>query len=234
MIWVALTLGFFGSLHCLGMCGPLALGVTRFANVRSNVLFYAIQYNVGRIFTYAILGAVFGLIGQAILLSGFQKGFSILAGIILVGLFALSLNIEKVLFRIPSYQNVYNRVFKKISETLKNGSGKYPFLIGLLNGILPCGLVYLALAGSLASGNLFVGIAFMIFFGIGTLPAMIGVMWMGGGNKFRILTKGFVFNKVFPILHLAFGIYLIYRGVVIDMPEQLDFWTAINHPVMCH
>lgn len=235
MIWIGLTLGFVGSLHCLGMCGPLALGMSRFGgNTWWSSGLFALQYNFGRIVSYAVLGAFVGLIGEAILMSGIQKSFSIVAGILLIIMFLMSFDLEKLLFKSTNYKKIYQKVSNRISQALQKGARSHPVFVGMLNGLLPCGLVYLALAGSLASGGVLLSIAFMTAFGAGTLPAMIGVMIAGQRINQLSSIRSFLFRKAFPVLHLALGVFLIYRGIVVDMPEQLDFWTAIKHPVMCH
>ncbi|MEE9371738.1 MAG: sulfite exporter TauE/SafE family protein [Saprospiraceae bacterium] len=232
---MAFTLGFFGSIHCIGMCGPLAMGVSRNGG-RSfrKSLFYALVYNLGRISTYALLGALFGLIGEAVFVSGFQKTLSILAGILLITLFLSSMDLEKLLFKSSIYKRIFTSISNFISWAFKNGAQRYPFFVGMLNGVLPCGLVYLALAGSLTAGNVILGSVFMSFFGLGTFPAMIGVIVLGFKLDTMAKTKKALLNKAFPILHLGLGIFLIYRGILVDIPSQLDFWVAIKDPVMCH
>lgn len=234
-MWMALTLGFFGSVHCLGMCGPLAMGVANYGekNRIASVL-HATSYNVGRIVTYAALGGLFGLIGEGILISGFQKIFSIIAGVFLIVLFLFSMDLERVLFKSTIYKSLFTTITSSISKSFSRGAHRYPLLVGMLNGLLPCGLVYLALAGSLTMGHVGLGAAFMVFFGLGTFPVMIGVMLLGGKLRSLEVAKRNITKTVFPILHLFLGVFLIYRGVVVDVPVDLDFWMAVKHPVMCH
>ena len=235
MIWVAISLGFFGSLHCLGMCGPLALGVSQFSKQSWwSSLFFGLQYNFGRVVTYMCLGAIFGLIGEVVFISGVQKAVSIISGSLLILLFLFSLDIEKLLSKSKWYQSSLAKLASFIQSSFINGAKKYPFLVGNLNGLLPCGLVYLALAGSLVSGDIAAGAAFMFAFGLGTFPAMLSIMLMNKSVQRHSIIKRLVTKRILPALHLLIGLFLIYRGFVVDVPMQLDFWNALNHPVMCH
>ena len=234
MLWVALSLGFLGSMHCLGMCGPLALGVAGYGGVSlKQRLWQSTQYNLGRTFTYAILGAIVGLFGELIVMSQFQQFFSSGTGVLLIALSLMSLDIEKILFKSPSYQKGYQKITKRIHSILKKGALKYPFMIGTINGILPCGLVYLALTGSLVSGAIWSSMLFMTFFGLGTIPALMILMSIGSHRKFPNPFR-INFKKVFIVLQFLFGIFLIYRSFAVEVPVELDFWTAIKHDVMCH
>ena len=211
MIWVAFTLGFMGSLHCIGMCGPIAIPLARVSSDnRVSQLIHITKYNSGRVITYSILGLIFGMISELINFSGLQSSLSILGGIFLIGLFAASLDIEKFLFRWPAFKRLFSAIQNQLSKVLTGSASKYPLLIGLVNGILPCGLVYLALAGAVTSGSAVNGMLFMLFFGLGTFPSMVSLM-LG----IKLIDQKFKsgFNRIFPVLHLLFGILLIIRGL---------------------
>ena len=234
MIWLAFSMGLFGSLHCVGMCGPIAWSVSSMGNGQmKSGIFQAIQYNTGRVVTYAMLGLLLGMIGELIILTDFQKVFSIIAGGFLVVLFLLSLDIERLLNRSHWYRLAYSNVSNMLSSLLSKGAVKYPFLLGVVNGLLPCGLVYLALTGSVVSGGSIEGTSFMLLFGLGTFPAMIGIMIIGRKSSRTEVIRKYL-PRVFQVTQLALGIFLIYRGIVINVPAELDFWTAVQHPVMCH
>jgi sulfite exporter TauE/SafE len=214
------------------MCGPIALGVSNIGYQSGrNQLFTSIQYNIGRVVTYALLGLLFGLIGQTIVLAGMQKVFSFIAGILLILLFLLSLDFEQFLSRIKPFKKGLSRISSFISGMASSELMKKPFVFGMANGILPCGLVYLAIAGSLAAGGITEGIMFMTLFGLGTIPALFALM-LGSGLISPRIRSGF--RKFLPYVQLLMGIYLIYRGIVVDMPDQLDFYTALKNPIMCH
>lgn len=234
MHWAALSLGFLGSLHCLGMCGPLAIGVARIGNhSRYGLISHTLQYNLGRIMTYAVIGGTFGLAGELIVMANFQKTFTILSGVILIIMFLFALDLEGLLFKSKAYRHLFEIISKRLNYLVKIGAQRYPFLFGVMNGIMPCGLVYLALAGSLTVGNWLEGSVFMIFFGVGTLPAMLGIILLGHQNIYKIGSK-LALQRLFPTLQLLFGLFLIYRGIMVDLPVELDFWAVIKNPVMCH
>jgi sulfite exporter TauE/SafE len=214
------------------MCGPIALGVSKMAYAsQRNFIISSLQYNVGRTITYLLLGLLFGLIGETIVLSGFQKGFSILAGVVLIGLFLYSLDLEQALKKVYFIKKGIANISILLSRVTSAEWMRKPFLLGLANGLLPCGLVYLALAGSLASGGVEYGALFMLFFGLATIPSLF--ILAVGGNAFAGRFR-FSFRKLLPYVQLVMGIYLIYRGVVVGMPEELDFYTALKNPIMCH
>jgi len=232
MIALAFGLGIAGSLHCLGMCGPLVLASS---NVnRTDIigrLLHVSLYHFGRIMTYGLLGILFGSIGHIIAIGSFQKVFTILSGLILIIIFLMSLDLEKLLFKSDSYRGFFYKVQNKVASLFSNLMKKSPLYVGIFNGLLPCGLVYLALMGSLTTGSPSVGWLFMVAFGAGTLPMMLSVHLGMTMIRFKRLSS---LRKIFPVLHLLMGIYLIYRGWMIDMPMEMDFFNAIKNPIMCH
>ena len=232
MIYVALTLGLFGSMHCLTMCGPLVLGASKFASGHLLPHFlYSAVYNVGRIFSYIALGIIMGALGSVLNLGGIQKPMSIFLGVVLIILFLFSMDVEKLLFRFKLFQGSYLKFNKFLSNNLSRLASKNPFFLGMLNGLLPCGLVYLALAGALAAGGIAQGSVFMFFFGLGTFPAlfvlMTGLPQLAKWRKIR-------FQKVLAFAQLALGILLIWRGFSVEIPMEFDLQQALRNPVYCH
>ena len=231
MLSVALTLGLFGSLHCIGMCGPLAIA---FSHSRDNFfltkLVSGLSYNLGRATTYGLLGGVFGLLGSLIFIAQMQKALSIVLGILLILSFVIQFRSQSFL-SISIVSKYYVRVQSSIQKLMTKRFQYHPFILGVANGFLPCGLVYLAIAGALSYGGLISGMMFMFVFGLGTIPALLffalGFHGLPGNIQARI-------KKVTPFVSLAFGVYLIYRGIIIDMPAELDFWTALKDPKLCH
>jgi sulfite exporter TauE/SafE len=229
-LWSAFTLGFLGSLHCLGMCGPIAMALPLSTNEKRTVVLQSILYNFGRVSTYTIMGLVMGLLGWGILIAGYQKILSISLGIALILSAIFSYSLEKKLFGLTIFQRFFNRIKTRLANLLKFNSASNAYKIGLVNGILPCGLVYIALAGALASGNSVTGAAYMALFGLGTMPMMLGAMLFTSFNK-RFFFK---FRKFIPLVLIIFGLYLIQRGWLLEVPTDLRFWEANNFPVMCH
>ncbi|MEM9547659.1 MAG: sulfite exporter TauE/SafE family protein [Bacteroidota bacterium] len=232
MIYVAFTLGLFGSLHCVGMCGPLAIAFSGNEGDNGTRRFRSgLAYNLGRTFTYAMLGLFFGLLGSFIVVVDLQKTLSMVLGVLLVASFLFSIDIDQKINGFPLIRKFYDQIRRGISNMYNRAKHYHPFTLGAANGLLPCGLVYLALAGALASGTLLQGMAFMIFFGLGTLPIMLSLVL---GMKFVTPKLRFQFRRILPYVTLCFGLFLIYRGVVAGMPEELNFWELLKNPVMCH
>lgn len=232
MIYIAFTLGLFGSIHCLGMCGPLAFSLLPGIQKKGKEsVFRAIGYNSGRIISYVGMGMLIGLFGGLFNLSGLQKPLGILIGIVLIILFLFSFDIEKLLFKSSSYRSFYNKYSQYLSKYFNHLKKQNSIFLGMLNGLIPCGLVYLALAGALTSGGVLSGAQFMFWFGIGTFPAMFLLL-----VSFSLLDlkRKLNFRKVFAFLQLFVGIFLIYRAVSIQVPADLTLIDAMLNPVMCH
>ncbi len=207
MIWTAFLLGFLGSFHCLGMCGPIALAVS--AKDNAPFLRNKIIYNLGRTITYTLLGAVIGMIGFSLAMAGIQQWISILMGalILLMAFFYKSSE------RLITQSGLFGAVFKlktSLGYFLKKGGTPAFFASGLLNGMLPCGMVYIALVASLALQSPIYGAMYMFFFGIGTIPMLIAVMVSGKILSLSLRTK---LTKALPYFAMFIGILFIVRGM---------------------
>ena len=189
-ITAAILLGLVGSFHCVGMCGPIALALPISHSGWLQKVLGTLLYNIGRAITYAAMGAVFGVLGEGIQLGGFQSWVSIAMGVIMV----LSV-LFPVLFR--------NRSLFSL------------FVIGLLNGLLPCGLVYVALAGAIATGGVTNGALFMFLFGLGTLPMLAAVTLLGNALSGPFKTA---INKLVPYVVVIIGVLFILRGLNLGIP----------------
>ncbi len=232
MWYVAFTLGLFGSLHCVGMCGPLAIAFSnRENNTKSQNVISALSYNLGRTFTYSLLGLFFGTLGSFLFIANLQKVISIILGVLLIISFLFTIDLDHAISNHRIFHSYYSRIRSLIGKMMQKSQKYHPFQLGMANGLLPCGLVYLALAGALATGSIFGGVGFMISFGLGTLP-MLFALTTGIGFFPVSIRKGF--RKVLPFVTLAFGCFLVYRGVMVDMPTELDFWEAVRNPILCH
>ena len=229
---MAFTLGLFGSLHCLGMCGPLAIAFTnRLGASKIQTATSTLNYNLGRTFTYAGIGFLFGTLGSVMVLADFQKFLSIILGVTLVVSSLFGFSISKRLFYSLHLSKIYTKYQLLVQSLIVKSKDHHPFTLGMFNGLLPCGLVYVALAGALASGSTMLGVLFMTLFGLGTLPLMFSLSF---GYKIippRIKSQ---LQNALPLISLIFGLFLIYRGIVVDMPSELNFWMAIKNPIMCH
>lgn len=207
----ALLLGLAGSLHCVLMCGPIALALPLSQAERSMVLLKTLLYNFGRITTYIFMGLVFGLMGWGIALAGYQSAISISLGVLLILMVLFSITIEKRINKFPIINKGVGQLKKLIAKTFKRNTLLANYKLGLLNGLIPCGLVYVALAGALASGGVFEGALYMFFFGLGTLPLMAAVMLLR-----KRFIKANLFRRLSPYLTILVGILFIYRGIVVD------------------
>src|SRR5436190_2610601 len=162
----AFLLGLAGSFHCAGMCGPLAMALPLASKTGSRFILGRLAYNVGRIVTYCLLGLIFGVVGHTLSLAGLQRWLSITLGIVLVaGVFASK---RLVLWR--PVTSLVEQLKTHMSPLLRRRSFSATILLGLLNGLLPCGLVYVACAGASATGGVLSSVGYMAAFGVGTVP----------------------------------------------------------------
>jgi len=210
VLYSAFILGLLGSFHCLGMCGPLAFSLPKAGFHELTVLSGRLIYNAGRIISYAIIGGVLGLIGKGIFLTGFQHGLSITLGVILL----VGLVFPRV-FKWNFFYSFPNKVKARIIPLFRKRGLSFSFLVGLMNGFLPCGLVYMAVAGALATGEPFLGMQFMILFGLGTLPMMLFAAYSSYvlPAKFKLHVQ-----KAIPAFVVVMAVALILRGMNLGIP----------------
>ena len=227
MLLSALIFGLLGSFHCIGMCGPIAfiLPVDRSNNFKK--VSQISLYHLGRIITYSLIGLLFGLLGKSFNLFGFQQQLSIFVGILMIVAIIIPYNtFNKYNLSKPLYK-VISKVKSALGKELKKKSADTFLTIGFLNGFLPCGLVYMALFGALASGDALQGSLYMAVFGIGTIPLMTTAIYFG-----NILTGKvrYYIRKAIPIVVVLMGVLFILRGMGLGIPyvspkpvvEQID------------
>lgn len=215
MLYSALILGLLSSLHCIGMCGPIAmmLPVDRNNPVKKTAQLFL--YHFGRITAYASLGLVFGLLGKGFYLAGMQQQLSIIAGLIMIIIVLIP---EKIFARYNFSKPVY-KLIANIKQTLgsqfRKRNSKALFITGLLNGFLPCGLVYAALFGAITMQSEIQGTLYMILYGVGTIPLMSTVVYVSGflKNPFRNSI-----NKIVPYAAAFIGMLFIVRGLGLSIP----------------
>jgi sulfite exporter TauE/SafE len=217
MLLSAFILGLAGSLHCAGMCSPLAFAVT---NMSRTVWLNRFIYNAGRILTYGILGAVVSTIGVALPLEKFQSGLSVGMGVLLIAV--AFLGIGKIKFKaINGFVGQFTGWIKsRFSNQIQRKTTISTFLLGALNGLLPCGLSFMALTACLIVPTTLDGFSFMLVFGAGTLPVMLGFMSIAQllVNRFRLS-----YARVNTIMLIVAGSLLIARA----------YWPH-NHDGMAH
>jgi sulfite exporter TauE/SafE len=211
----ALVLGVMGSFHCAGMCGPIAIALPLHGNTISQKFFGGALYNFGRTITYGLMGALFGLLGQGLGMIGFQQMISVIMGTIMIisVLFPALFNNQ---FRLnKGWFSFVGKLKKSIGEMFSIRSFSSLFFIGLLNGLLPCGLVYMAIAGAIGTGNAAEGTLYMILFGLGTIPMLLTISLAGNMMNLAIRRK---INKLIPVLVVVVGLLFILRGLSLGIP----------------
>jgi len=210
-----LALGFASSFHCVGMCGPIALAVPVNRNNKLSHALSLIFYHLGKTTTYVLIGMASGVIGKIFYINGLQQILSILLGVIILLAVILPYFIAPQLYTPKFLQKAYQQLRQTFSEILSKRSLQAIFGIGLLNGLLPCGMVYMAAAGSAATGNLFNGAIFMVGFGLATAPALLALQVFGffKNQGFRMLLR-----KSYPVILTSMAILLILRGLNLGIP----------------
>lgn len=231
LIIAAISLGLLGSFHCIGMCGPIALAlpVHQYSPLKKYLGIFL--YNLGRVVTYTFLGVVFGLLGQSFFLGGFQQILSIAIGVLLLLSVILtnvkSLNTAKGLGFIYSF---INSVKLQLGNLFNKKGLHFLFFIGLLNGLLPCGLVYLGIAGAIATGHYIKGAEFMFYFGIGTVPVMYAVAFLG---QFITVKYRNHIRQAMPYVVSMMAVLLIIRGMNLGIPYLSPQFEKETHKVSC-
>lgn len=233
MLLSALILGFMGSLHCVGMCGPIAfmLPVDRTNNYKKFGQIFI--YHFGRLLAYGIIGLIFGLLGKGLSIFGLQQKLSIAIGALMILVVLIpyksfnKYNLSKPIYKIIS------KVKNQLGKELKKKSPDTFLTIGFLNGFLPCGLVYMALFASIAMGDALQGSLYMVLFGVGTLPLMTAAIY------FSNLLKGGVRQKVqraIPVFVVIIGVLFILRGLGLGIPyvSPAPVTELASSAIECH
>ena len=225
--WTAFTIGLLGSTHCIGMCGPIAISLPyrrwSFFRKFSDILLY----NIGRVFTYSIMGFIMGILGRGLYLSGMQRNVSVVLGIVMIVVALFSINLESKLIKLGPVHRMNEWVKKGLADLMKNPHSGSLFFVGILNGFLPCGLVYMALAGAISHTTVSHSVVYMALFGIGTIPMMVGMAALG--HLMSVKLRSFL-RKLIPVFIILFGLMFILRGLNFDLPLDVQLWDDIR----CH
>lgn len=214
MNWMlaGLAFGFLGSAHCVGMCGPLALSLPGAQQMRGQFLAERLLYNLGRVLTYTLLGGLAGLVGQVVSLAGLQQALSIGVGTLMVLVAAVPWVSRQIKQLEQAPSAFLQRVTAPMGRLYERGGLLAMLVIGLLNGLLPCGFVYAALGTAVTAGGPTDSMVFMAAFGLGTGPAMLGVSLVGrlASTTWRARLQRFA-----PIGLAVVGLLLIIRGLAL-------------------
>ena len=233
MLYSAFIFGLISSFHCVGMCGPIAMMLPVDRNNEAKKVTQIITYHIGKLTAYGILGLVFGLLGRSFYLAGMQQQLSIIVGVLMI---VVALVPEKIFakynFSKPIYK-VITKVKSNLGQQFKNKSYKSLFTIGLLNGFLPCGMVYVAIFGAIAMQSVSLGVLYMILFGIGTIPMLTAVIYVS--NLLSFSFRG-TLQKMIPVVAVVIGMLFILRGLGLDIPylSPSNMSLFVQSEANCH
>lgn len=230
LLGTALLLGVAGSAHCLGMCGPIAMAVPSPRPTWPSRLLSTALLNTGRIVTYALLGMAFGAFGKGLQLAGLQQAVSLTAGFILLAAVVVPGLLERWL---PTGRAtlLIGRLKSLLARNLKRTAPEALVLTGMLNGLLPCGLVYAAAFGSMAMGGWWQGMAYMLLFGLGTWPMLVAARLGGGllGTRARLALR-----RASPVMVAAVAVLLLLRGLELGIPMISPSPALPGAAAACH
>ena len=233
MLYSALIFGLISSFHCIGMCGPIAMMLPVDHKNPTKKALQILTYQLGRLTAYSTLGLLFGLMGRGLFLAGMQQRMSIAVGIMMIGMVLIPERIfAKYNFSKPVYKLI-SKVKTSLGSQFKRKTPDALFTIGLLNGFLPCGLVYAALFGAIAMQNVGLGITYMFLYGLGTIPLMSAVVYVSNFLTVPFRNK---LQKIIPIVTVIIGTLFILRGMGLGIayvsPSSLNLFVQAN--ANCH
>ena len=233
MLYTAFFFGLISSFHCIGMCGPIAMMLPVDRNNPTKKVTQIITYHIGRLTAYGTIGLVFGLVGKGFFMAGIQQNLSIFIGIAMIAVILIP---EKIFAKYNFSKPVFVLI-SKIKTTLgsqfKKKSYQSLFTIGLLNGFLPCGMVYVALFGAIAMQNAGFGVLYMVLFGLGTVPMMSSVIYINSYLTIPIRNK---IQKVIPYVAVIIGVLFILRGLGLGIPyvSPSNMSLFVQENPQCH
>jgi sulfite exporter TauE/SafE len=216
--YLAFSMGLTSSFHCVGMCGPISLALPVHKGTNLQKVAGLFLYNMGRALTYAILGFIIGSIGQTFSGFGLFRYMAIVIGVVMLVYAVWPTHLDRKLQMTSMWQRLIQKIKNQMRLHLKSNTKMSWFILGSLNGLLPCGMVYMALMTSLATGDYLHGGLFLFLFGLGTFPAMFAVGFFQEWFSPQIRTR---IKKATPILIATAGIWLIVRGILIEYPNHI-------------
>ncbi|UQD57378.1 sulfite exporter TauE/SafE family protein [Flavobacterium sp. K5-23] len=215
MLYTAFLFGLISSFHCIGMCGPIAMMLPVDRSNQAKKVTQILTYHLGRLTAYGSIGFVFGMLGKGFFMAGIQQNLSIFIGVAMIVVILVpekifaNYNFSKPVFKLIS------KIKSALGSQFRNKSYKSLFIIGLLNGFLPCGMVYVALFGSIAMQSESLGVLYMILFGLGTVPMMSSVVYINSYLTIPIRNK---IQKLIPYVAILIGVLFILRGLGLGIP----------------
>ena len=233
MLYSAFIFGILGSFHCVGMCGPIAFMLPVSRDNAAKKFLQIFLYHFGRLLAYSIIGLAFGIVGKSLYLFGVQQQLSIAAGVLMIMAIILPKNkLQKYSFSSPIYRLI-SRIKSSLGAALKKKSPDTFLTIGFLNGFLPCGLVYMAVFGALATGSIFEGSLYMLLFGMGTIPLMTTAVYFSGMLSGNLRNR---VQKLIPVFVVLAGLMFIIRGLGLDIPylSPAPVTEIVSASASCH
>lgn len=228
--YFALVMGLTGSLHCAAMCGPIILSSPFAKENKWSLTYKFILYHLGRVFVYVWLGLLVFSIGSTFSVFADQKVLSLALGLVLI-IFSVAYFTGAKMAWFSKFQNKMVIAVSSFFGTFVQSS-LFPLLAGMMNGLIPCGMIYVALGIVSNAGTAGDAASFMLYFGIGTIPLLL-VMSFGGSflkRRFKFRTQRFV-----PIVALLMGVLFISRSLQLDIPflsppivEAINSFCGVN------
>lgn len=233
MLYTAFIFGLISSFHCIGMCGPIAMMLPVDRTNPAKKVSQILTYHLGRLTAYGSIGFIFGLVGKGFFMAGMQQKMSIFIGLAMI---IIVLVPEKIFARYNFSKPVF-KLISKIKQSLgsqfRNKTYKSLFTIGVLNGFLPCGMVYVALFGAIAMQSVGFGVLYMILFGLGTIPMMSSVVYL---NSFITVATRNKIQKAIPYIAVIIGVLFILRGLGLGIPyiSPSNISLFVQQTADCH
>lgn len=229
MIWAGLTLGLLTGLHCVGMCGPIVLALPGKGQSRGQRWVNRFNYHLGRSLVYGLLGGLAGVIGHGIELFTWQRSVALAGGVLML-LFVFLPKLTRAWSMPQPLREPIDQARTKLFRSLRSGNTFTWTGLGALNGLLPCGPLYIALAGALAVGNWAGGALFMLLFGTGTAMALMALHFMR--DRVQPFTQRF--SKVLTWTTALVGLLLVLRGLDLGIPFLSPSQTIAIGTAGCH
>lgn len=214
-IYTAFLIGLMGSFHCIGMCGPIMIALPVGNKSLPRFILNRVTYHLGRVFTYTIMGLIIGLISSRLMMFQFQKVSSIVMGVIILLVVLIPFKFKNKLYGHKYVQMFYAPIKNAMSGMFKKQSVSAQFVLGLLTGLLPCGLVYAAIATALAAADIVNSTLAMIAFGVGTIPLTLLFSMTGKLLSVNIRNK---IHKAIPGFAVILAVIFILRGMSLGIP----------------
>ena len=231
ILWTGFVIGLIGSAHCAGMCGPIAIALPGRDAPTGRLVTGRLLYNFGRIISYMIIGLGAGLIGLGATLAVSQQILSIVTGVMILVIALLpGIPFKKFLHFSPNwiYKGSTGKLFSRLIRSSKPSS---LLGLGVLNGFLPCGFVYIGVAGSVSMGSIWGSVAYMGLFGLGTVPIMLALSLSPAALPQNLKLK---LQKMLPAVAGVLGVLLILRGLSLGIPFISPDMSMGLGTEMCH